>query len=80
MNYENKPQTGVLFANRVKKHPKAPDYQGELLIDTRQMEINEGMMKVKIAGWKRESSKGTTFLSLSVDTYKPKKTEEDVPF
>ena len=52
MAFETKPQTGALFANKVKKHPKAPDYQGDLLIDVNQMEVVNGMMKIKLAGWK----------------------------
>jgi len=72
MAFETKPQTGALFANKVKKHPKAPDYQGDLLIDTRLMEVVNGMMKIRLAGWKKQSASGATFLSISVDTYKPK--------
>jgi uncharacterized protein (DUF736 family) len=72
MAFETKPQTGALFANKVKKHPKAPDYQGDLLVDTRLMEIENGMMKIRLAGWKKQSASGSTFLSISVDTYKPK--------
>jgi len=75
-----------LFANKVKKHPKAPDYQGDLLIDVNQMEVNNGMMKIKLAGWKKQSASGIMFLSIAVDTYKPKEQkpqeneDEDVPF
>lgn len=91
MAYENKPNQGALFANKVKKHPKAPDYQGDILIDLGSLEVKNNQVKVRLAGWKKTSEKGTTFLSLSVDTYKPKEqqaqqsTEEgiqddDIPF
>jgi len=91
MAFETKPQTGALFANKVKKHPKAPDYQGDLLIDVNQMEVVNGMMKIKLAGWKKQSASGIMFLSIAVDTYKPKEQQpkeqqfkenedEDVPF
>jgi hypothetical protein len=87
MAFEMKPQSGALFANKVKKHPKAPDYNGDILIDTRLMEIENGMMKIRLAGWKKTSAAGSTFLSLSVDTFKPKEqqakpTEDDdeIPF
>lgn len=88
MAFETKPQTGALFANKVKKHPKAPDYQGDLLIDINQMEVVNGMMKIKLAGWKKQSASGIMFLSIAVDTYKPKEQQpktqenedEDVPF
>jgi hypothetical protein len=92
MAFETKPQTGALFAVKAKKHPKAPDYQGDLLIDTRLMEIDNGLIKIRLAGWKKTASSGTTFLSISVDTYKPKdqqeksqekpqeNTDDDIPF
>ena len=76
MAYETKPQTGALFANKVKKHPKAPDYQGDLVIDTRLMTSENGLIKIRLAGWKTQSKSGTTFLSLQVDTYKPKTQEQ----
>jgi|CryBogDrversion2_7_1035282.scaffolds.fasta_scaffold04636_5 hypothetical protein len=72
MAYEAKPQTGALFINKIKKHPKAPDYQGDLLIDPKQMTLENGLMKIKLGGWKKTTSKGIVFLSLAVDTYKPK--------
>lgn len=78
MAFEAKPQTGALFQNKVKKHPQAPDYQGDILIDTRQMEIKDGLMHIKLGGWKKTSTKGMVFLSLAVDTYKPK-TQESQP-
>jgi hypothetical protein len=91
MAYENKPNSGSLFSNKVKKHPKAPDYQGDILIDLNTLEVKNNQVKVRLAGWKRTTDKGLTFLSLSVDTYKPKEqatqqqpTEEiqddDIPF
>ena len=71
MAYENKPNSGSLFVNKVKKHPKAPDYQGEILIDVGALEVTDGKAKVRLAGWKKTSEKGTTYLSLNVDTWKP---------
>jgi hypothetical protein len=79
MAFETKPQTGALFANKVKKHPKALDYQGDLLVDTRLMETENGMMKIRLAGWKKQSASGTTFLSIAVDTYKPKEQQAQAP-
>ena len=75
MAFEAKPQTGALFQNKVKKHPKAPDYQGDLLIDVRQMEEKNWLIHIKLGGWKKTSSKGVVFLSLAVDTYKPRQQE-----
>ena len=71
MAYTPRPNTGSLFANKVKKHPKSPDYSGDLLIDVSTLEIVDGVATVKLAGWKKTSSTGSTFLSLSVDTFKP---------
>lgn len=79
MAYENKPNQGALFANKVKKHPKAPDYQGDILIDLGSLEVKNNQVKVRLAGWKKTSDKGTTFLSLSVDTYKPKEQQSQQP-
>lgn len=48
---------GVLFVNSQKKTEKSPDYSGSL--DVNGIQYN-------IAGWKKQSKKGTTFLSLNV--------------
>lgn len=48
---------GVLFVNDKGDNEKRPDYRGT---------INVGGMEYEISGWKRTSSKGTKFLSLSV--------------
>lgn len=72
MAYELKPNQGSLFATKVKKHPKAPDYFGELLIDMSSVEVTNGVGKVKLGGWKIKSeSSGNTFLSIKIDTWKP---------
>jgi hypothetical protein len=72
MAYELKPNQGSLFATKVKKHPKAPDYFGELIIDMNSLEVENGVAKVKLGGWKIKSeSSGNTFLSLKIDTWKP---------
>ena len=72
MAYELKPNQGSLFATKVKKHPKAPDYFGELKIDVNALEIENGVATVKLGGWKIKSeSSGNTFLSLKIDTWKP---------
>ena len=72
MAYELKPNQGSLFATKVKKHPKAPDYFGELVIDMNSLEVENGVAKVKLGGWKIKSeSSGNTFLSIKIDTWKP---------
>ena len=52
---------GALFTNHNKKHAKAPDLQGEIMLN--------GKM-VKLSAWKYETAKGV-LLSLAVDTYQP---------
>ena len=72
MAYELKPNQGSLFATKVKKHPKAPDYFGELKIDMNTLEVVDGVATVKLGGWKIKSeSSGNTFLSIKIDTWKP---------
>lgn len=56
MNYDNT-NKGVLFKNDKKGNEKAPDYTGKL---------NVGGKEWSLAGWKKESKAGTTFLSLSI--------------
>jgi hypothetical protein len=91
MAYELKPNQGSLFATKVKKHPKAPDYFGELLIDMNSLEVENGVAKVKLGGWKiKAESSGNTFLSLKIDTWKPDNAQQtqtnngdmddDIPF
>ena len=62
--------SGTLFQNKVKKSPKAPDYQGEMLLDLSALGVGNGKAKLRLAGWKKISSKGTTFLSLSISEFK----------
>jgi hypothetical protein len=76
MAYQPKPNTGSLFANKEKKSPQSPDYQGDILIDLATLEASKGVVKVRIAGWKKQSASGLTYLSLAVDTFKPKSAQE----
>jgi hypothetical protein len=69
--YEPKPNTGSLFANKEKKQPMSPDYQGTILVDMSTLKVTNGVATVKINGWKKISKSGLTYLSLSVDTWVP---------
>lgn len=86
MDDKNQPNSGILFASKVKTNPKAPDYKGSFTIDMRSVEIENNMLTFKLSGWKRVSKAGNTFLSLALDTYrpdpvvKPKEEADDVPF
>lgn len=80
MAYELRPNQGSLFATKVKKHPKAPDYFGELLIDVNALEVVDGVAKIKLGGWKIKSeASGNTFLSLRIDTWKPDNAQQPQP-
>ena len=48
---------GVLFVNREKKTEKSPDFSGSL--DVAGIQYN-------LSAWKKQSKKGTSFLSVSV--------------
>jgi hypothetical protein len=61
---------GVLFRELNKESDKHPDYTGKLNVDGKDYYI---------AGWIRDSKKGTKFMSLSVKPAQGKK-EEPTPF
>jgi len=87
-----KPNTGSMFKATVKTTEGSPDMRGDLLIDTRTLEVGEdGLALVKISGWKSVSkTSGKSYLSLKVDQWKPKETafakpkqeeqDDDIPF
>tara|TARA_R110000824_G_scaffold23317_2_gene83899 strand:+ start:1125 stop:1361 length:237 start_codon:yes stop_codon:yes gene_type:complete len=57
MEYDNN-NRGVLFKNDRKEKDSHPDYRGNIEIEGKEFYIK---------GWKKESKKGTAFLSLAVD-------------
>lgn len=71
--------TGALFASKAKTNPKAPDYTGDLYIDLEGLEVKNGKVEVRLAGWKRQSKSGMTFLSISVDKYEKKEAPKPTP-
>jgi hypothetical protein len=76
-----KPNTGSMFKATVKTTEGSPDMRGDLLIDTRSLDIGEdGMALVKISGWKSTSkTSGKSYLSLKVDQWKPKEFAKPQP-
>ncbi len=77
---------GVLFGNADKKHEKAPDWKGTMLLS----EDYKAGQTLKIAGWTKNTPKGQ-LISLYEDNWKPQNTQEylrevdhvkdsDVPF
>jgi len=75
------PPGGALFTNQRKTNDKQPDYRGNLEISVDLLKLmveqHKGGEKINmdIAGWKKTSKSGTTFLSLKAD--KPYKKEEN---
>jgi len=69
---EKRINSGVLFAMGAKINPKSPDYQGDLYIDLNGMDVKDGKVEIRIAGWKKQTKTGSTMLSLAVDRYKKK--------
>lgn len=69
--FENKPNFGSLFAAKTKTAVMSPDYHGEILVDLSTVEIVDGKVLVKLSGWKKKGNSGISWLSLSVNTFKP---------
>jgi len=63
--------------------PTSPDYRGEILVNVADLEVVNGVAKVKLSGWKKTAASGLVYLSLMVDTFKPdpnyKKQEQPRP-
>lgn len=57
---------GVLFPEKNKKHEKAPDMKGELIL-SRDYKKGE---KVKLAAWNKATKMGT-LVSIAEDNWKP---------
>jgi uncharacterized protein (DUF736 family) len=89
--YEVPPNSGSLFQNKSKAKENSPDYSGEVLIDVKTLVVENGVAKMRLAGWKKNSKSGSTFLSLKISPPMPQKAsrpradsfedmEDDVPF
>ena len=57
ITYEQRDGQGSLFINEKKTSDKQPDYQGNVMINGKKMQI---------AGWKKQSKSGSTFLSIQI--------------
>ena len=66
MAYEEKEGSGSLFENSYKEEgSNQPDLKGKIMIDGK---------IIKLSGWRKEyGSEGKERISLSVDTFEPKK-------
>lgn len=82
------PNSGSLFPSTIRKSDKSPDFFGSIKLDPAYlkdlMSKSDGLVEVKLSGWKRESKTGNRFVSIAVDTFvkkdaapAPKKEEAD---
>ena len=88
--FDKRPDTGALFATKAKTNPKAPDYSGDIYIDLNGLDVKDGKVEIRIAGWKKVAKSGATYLSLQVDRYEKQEQktpmqqiqdiDDDVPF
>jgi hypothetical protein len=69
------PNTGGLWKTKEKRNEKSPDMWGELKLDPDYLREliaeSNGLVVLKVDGWKRTTTAGNTFLSLKVNTWKP---------
>ena len=63
--YEQRPNSGSLFAKKSKTKPTSPDYFGDILIDLSAFQVEDGKIKVSLSGWKKVSATGKQYLSLA---------------
>lgn len=80
------PNSGALFPNDRKLHDKSPDFQGDVQVEVSLLQdmikqAENGLVKIRLGGWRKESSRGW-FVSLKVSAPQPPKTKpnDDVPF
>ena len=83
------PNSGSLFPSTIRKSDKSPDFFGSIKLDPAYlkdlMSKSDGLVEVKLSGWKRESKTGNRFVSIAVDTFvkkgaAPAKQEEKDPW
>jgi len=85
--YVTKPNNGSLFATKVKNGAMSPDYWGDIVIDMKTVNPENGLLTIKLSGWKKESPNGNRYLSLAVNLFekeggekKAPAADDDVPF
>jgi hypothetical protein len=67
MAYEQRDNSGSMFANKKKEQDNHPDRTGSIMVDGKEYWIN---------GWLKKTQEGETWLSLSV---KPKEARTSAP-
>jgi hypothetical protein len=75
--YEKRPNTGSLFATKVKTTQESPDFKGDILIDVKSLDVQQnGTALIKLSGWKNVAKEtGQKYVSLKVDQWKPDPTK-----
>lgn len=85
MAYEPKPNSGTLWPNDSKKSPNHPDVKGDIhldrdLLNALMIKHPDGLVKVSIAGWKKEIN-GKKVLSISgSEPYVKASQDDDLPY
>ena len=81
------PNSGSLFATKVKTKADQPDYWGEFKLDINSVDVVDGVATFKISGWKKIGASGKSYLSLSVNNWKgdgqqqnSKEMDDDIEF
>ena len=83
------PNSGSLVPSTIRKSEKSPDFFGSIKIDPAYLRDliakSDGLVEIKLSGWKRQSKAGNNFLSIAVDTFvkkdaAPAKREEKDPW
>jgi len=74
------PNSGAPFPARDKRHPKAPDSSGDIVMEVALLqqliaESDGDGVKIKLSGWTREGRSGQ-FISMKYNDFKPQPREE----
>jgi hypothetical protein len=72
--FKELPDGGSLRANTIKKSAISPDYWGSIAVnvkDTTGFKIDGDIIVIKLSGWKKQDTKGHTYLSLAVNRFVP---------
>lgn len=72
--WQERPNSGSLFFNQKKSSDKAPDFTGTLTIGEELADLlrkSPGSVQFRLAGWKKVTSTGNNWLSISVSTSEP---------
>lgn len=59
------PNRGTFFAQAVKTSDNSPDYRGDITITLNDFQVENGRIKIALAGWKKVSKTGNKFLSIA---------------